>query len=88
MAGRMGTGEVRAAEAVSKSAQALSRACHDIVDAASALLVNVEFLAQGAEGDKQRAAADSRYSIERIIALAEVLRGGAAKSGSPHARKG
>jgi hypothetical protein len=78
MAELIQNGEVCAAAPAGESTQALSRACHEIIDAASALMVNVEFLAQAGEGsNKQRAAEDARRSVERIVKIAQTLRGAA-----------
>jgi hypothetical protein len=71
------SGEIFAASP-SGEAQALCRACHEIVDAASALILNVEFLAEAAEGPRQQAADDARLSVERIVKVAKRLRDAAA----------
>jgi hypothetical protein len=55
------------------SASEMSRACHGIIDAASALIANVEFLA-GACGQQAEAIEDARRSITRIVALAKEVR--------------
>lgn len=56
------------------SREDLARACHDIIGAASVLVINFEFLAQTANAEHQGAVIDSRRSIERIVALARALR--------------
>jgi hypothetical protein len=50
-------------------------ACRDIIDAASALSLDLEFLAGDAEAElKHLAVEDARRSIERIVKLAERIR--------------
>jgi hypothetical protein len=46
--------------------------CHEVLDAASSLLVNVEYLAadsEAARADRNAAADDARASIERITRI-------------------
>src|SRR5579862_8530719 len=51
------------------------RACREIIDAASALALDVEYLARyGDDERKSTAAGDARTSIERIVELAERIR--------------
>jgi hypothetical protein len=71
------SGEIFAASPLGET-QAVCRACHEIVDAASALILNVEFLAEAAEGTKRQAAEDARQSVERIVKVAKTLRDAAA----------
>jgi hypothetical protein len=71
------SGEIFAASPLG-DAQALCRACHEMVDAASALILNVEFLAEATEGRKQQAAEDARHSVDRIVKVAKALRDAAA----------
>jgi hypothetical protein len=53
---------------------ALSRACHEIIDAASALMLNVDYLADGDEEGRRGAVRDARTSVERIVKIAKALR--------------
>ncbi len=49
--------------------------CHQIIDAASALTVDVDFVIGAGAGDARDAAAhDARRSIERIVKLVGVMR--------------
>jgi hypothetical protein len=58
----------------SPAPEAVFRACHEIIDAASALLVNLELLAGGSDPAHDYVVADARASIERIVKLARSLR--------------
>ncbi len=51
------------------------RACREIIDAASALSLDLEYLAGAADPEgKEHAVDDARMSIERIVKLAERVR--------------
>jgi hypothetical protein len=50
----------------------LVKQCHAILEAASSLLVNVEYLANNDAADREAAVADARSSIERI---SQIVRG-------------
>jgi hypothetical protein len=53
----------------------LCEACHQLIDAASSLMLNVDYLAQAGEDSKLLdAARDARLSIERIVQIANALR--------------
>lgn len=52
----------------------LARACHQIVDAASALAANVELLAEKARPSQQDLVEDARASVKRIAKLARAIR--------------
>jgi hypothetical protein len=52
----------------------LARACHEIIGAASSLILNVEFLAKITDPAQQEAVDDSRRSIDVIVALARAIR--------------
>jgi hypothetical protein len=57
------------------SATALVKTCHDLLDTASSLSMNVEFLANadmGSSADREAAVADARISVMK---LTETLRG-------------
>jgi hypothetical protein len=58
----------------------LCQACHDLIDAASSLMLNVDYLAQGGEDSKLLGAAtDARLSVERIVEIANALRAAPSK---------
>lgn len=52
----------------------VARACHEIVDAASALMVDVDFLLSAPVEQRQPAADNARESIARIVRLANAIR--------------
>ena len=81
MADAYESGEVRVLGPVYEG-EALARACHAIIDAASALVMNVDLLAQagGDSGDRQAAVEDARRSVERIVKIAEAIRKGEAEA--------
>jgi hypothetical protein len=73
--GKGGTGSTPPSRA--PSPDALARACREIVDAASALMVDVEFLVEAPNAEKKAAAAeDALRSVKRIVQVAEALRNG------------
>ena len=55
------------------SAQVL-RNCHDIVGAAAVVVVNLEYVSQGTQGDTLAALQDARGSVEKIVELANAIR--------------
>jgi len=57
------------------SPEALMYACHDILNAAAALIINVEMLAEYAPGfvDGPSVAEDARASVERIAKVAKAI---------------
>ena len=60
----------------------LARDCHEIIDAASALIVNVEFMARDGEPSRVAAAEDARQSVHRIVRIARAMRKQALDAGS------
>jgi hypothetical protein len=54
--------------------EALDRTCREIIDAVSALTVNLDVLAHEVVGEKRAAAEDAQLSVVRIIGLAKFLR--------------
>jgi hypothetical protein len=50
------------------------RDCHDILGAAAVIIVNLEFVSQGAEGETLAALEDARASVEKIVELANAIR--------------
>jgi hypothetical protein len=68
----------------------IERGCHEIIDAASTVVVNLDFLADGLPEDKRAALADVQLAITRIVKVAtdirRAVRGGAAVESSRHPR--
>ena len=58
----------------STTAAGLARACHEIIDAASTIILSVEFMAQDREPSQVAAAHDARQSVERIVRIARSIR--------------
>jgi hypothetical protein len=54
--------------------EALSRACHEIIDAAATLIVTVELLAQRADKERRGAADQARCCVRRIVEIAQSMR--------------
>jgi hypothetical protein len=52
----------------------VARSCHEIIDAASSLVVNLEILA-GKNAANLQILEDARQSIERIVSLARAIQG-------------
>jgi hypothetical protein len=52
----------------------LGRACHAILDAAAILLINLDYLSRGADGEKRDAVADAQSAVDRIVAIARAIR--------------
>jgi hypothetical protein len=52
----------------------ISRACHEIIDAAAAAMVNVDFITEGSYGEKRAASDDLKHSVTRIADLANEIR--------------
>jgi hypothetical protein len=81
----MGTAKVVEGEAATEgkddalSPEALVDACHAILDAAAALVMNVEFMTKtaGSSAEVQAVAADMRASVDRIAKVARALQGAA-----------
>jgi hypothetical protein len=67
------------------SPEALARACHDILNAAAALIMNVEMMAEYAPEsvDGPSIAEDARVSVQRIAMVAHAIQ--AAARGRPGA---
>jgi hypothetical protein len=61
------------------SPEALVRACHDILNAAAALIINVEMMAEYApeSTDGPSIAEDARLSVQRIAMVAQVIQAAA-----------
>src|SRR5580704_7586332 len=55
-------------------AEPLALACHEIVDAASSIIANLEILALAAGGRQTDVVADVRASVELIVELARAIR--------------
>jgi hypothetical protein len=81
-AGESGVVETGARE--DDSPEWIDRACHSMIDAVSALTVNLDYLADDDPldprshpariGERRAAAEDAKHSLERIVALAKALR--------------
>jgi hypothetical protein len=50
------------------------RDCHDILGAAAVIVVNLEYVAQGTQGDIREALEDARGSVEKIVELTNAIR--------------
>ncbi len=68
-AGRMAEGA-----APEHEARRFAQNCHEIIDAISSIIVNVEFVATAAEGPKRAAADDALRSLQRLVKLVRALR--------------
>jgi hypothetical protein len=59
------------------SPDALERACREIIDAVSALVVDVDFLVEATHAEKKAAAVeDALRSVNRIVKVADAVRTG------------
>lgn len=47
--------------------------CHEILSAASILIVNLEFISRGANGEKSAALDEARASVARIVEIAKEM---------------
>jgi hypothetical protein len=52
----------------------VTRACHDIIDAASIAVVNLDFALEGAKGETKAALDDAHYAVARIVQLVTQIR--------------
>ena len=68
------SGVVETGAKVDDTPESLDRACHSMIDAVSALIVNLDYLAYDAVGERRAAAEDAKRSLERIVALANSVR--------------
>jgi hypothetical protein len=68
------SGVVSLAEAGADVESEVTRACHDIIDAASIAVVNLDFASEGAEGEKKAALDDAQYAVARIVQLVTRIR--------------
>ncbi|MGA7123900.1 MAG: hypothetical protein WBY94_27605 [Polyangiaceae bacterium] len=68
------SGVVETGARLDDSPEWLDRACHSMIDAVSALTVNLDYLAYDAVGERRAAAEDAKHSIDRILALAKAVR--------------
>jgi|HubBroStandDraft_6_1064221.scaffolds.fasta_scaffold972967_1 hypothetical protein len=66
------------------SAEALVESCHVILDTASSIAMNLEFLAGAATGsnaDREAAVMDARISVMKLSAMVRSLQDAARKTG-------
>jgi hypothetical protein len=61
------------ARAAGGAASDLGSACHAILDAAATLLINLDYLSRGADGEKRAAVADALSAVDRIVAIARTI---------------
>jgi hypothetical protein len=64
------------------------RGCHYILGAAAVIVVNLEYVSQGAEGDNRAALEDARLSVERIVELTNAIRRAHEAAAAPRRRNG
>jgi hypothetical protein len=79
------SGIVSVKPSASAPAVEVLRGCHDILGAAAVIVVNLEYVSQGAEGDNRAALEDARTSVEKIVELTNAIR--RAHEAAPPSRK-